>query len=159
MMDYIKKTMEVNLEQQKLISSPIRVKIIYLLAMKAMTAKQVADELGKSAGSIHYHIQQLYNGGILEIEETKENRGIIEKYYRSKATHFNLKNEEVSPTAEQVVKQGTFISLTEEDRKELTADLDALFLKYVKKSAMKTEAEKTSYEMSFTLKKENQEES
>ena len=78
-MDYIKKTMDVNLEQQKLISSPLRVKIIYLLATQAMTAKQVADELGKSAGSIHYHIQQLFNGGILELEETKENRVIIEK--------------------------------------------------------------------------------
>jgi predicted transcriptional regulator len=157
-MDYLKKTMEVNLEQQKLISSPLRVKIIYLLAMKAMTAKQVADELGKSAGSIHYHIQQLYNGGILEIEETKENRGIMEKYYRSKATHFNLKNDEVTPSTEKVVSQGTYVSLTEEDRKELSKDLDALFLKYVKKSAMKSEAEKTSYEMRFTLKKEKQEE-
>lgn len=90
-MDLIKKTMEINLEQQKLISSPLRIKIIYLLAKSPMTAKQVAEELGKSAGSIHYHIQQLYKGGILEIEETKENRGIIEKYYRSKATQFNLK--------------------------------------------------------------------
>lgn len=158
-MDYVKKTMEVNLEQQKLISSPLRVKIIYLLAIKAMTAKQVADELGKSAGSIHYHIQQLYNGGILEIEETKENRGIIEKYYRSKATHFNLKNEGVTPSTEQVVNQGTFVSLTEEDRKELNADLDSLFLKYVKKSAMKSDTVKVSYEMSFSLKKQNQEES
>ncbi|MEH7441164.1 winged helix-turn-helix domain-containing protein [Bacillus sp. JJ1122] len=158
-MDYVKKTMEVNLEQQKLISSPIRVKIIYLLVMKAMTAKQVADELGKSAGSIHYHIQQLYNGGILEIEETKENRGIIEKYYRSKATHFNLKNEDVTPSTEQVVNQGTYVSLTEEDRKELNADIDALFLKYVKKSAMKADVKKTSYEMTITLKKEKQEES
>ncbi|RSD26899.1 ArsR family transcriptional regulator [Mesobacillus subterraneus] len=149
--------MDINLEQQKLISSPIRVKIIYLLAMKAMTAKQVADELGKSAGSIHYHIQQLFNGGILELEETKENRGIIEKYYRSKATHFNLKNDEEKPASEQV--QGTFISLTEDDRKELQEDLDALFLKYVKKSAEKKDAEKMSYEISFTLKKQTQEES
>jgi DNA-binding transcriptional ArsR family regulator len=158
-MDYIKKTMEVNLEQQKLISSPLRVKIIYLLAVKAMTAKQVADELGKSAGSIHYHIQQLYNGGILELEDTKENRGIIEKYYRSKATHFNLKNGEVNAKPQQVESKTTFISLTEEDRKELDKDLDALFLKYVQKSAKKSDEQKTAYEISFSLNKAIQEES
>ncbi|WP_353050071.1 winged helix-turn-helix domain-containing protein [Bacillus sp. ISL-41] len=158
-MDYIKKTMDVNLEQQKLISSPLRVKIIYLLAMNAMTAKQVADELGKSAGSVHYHIQQLYNGGILELEETKENRGIIEKYYRSKATHFNLKTEEEKPVTERVMSQGTYISLTEQDRKELQDDIDLLFLKYVKKSAEKSDQDKVSYEINFSLKKEVEEES
>ncbi|WP_226677846.1 ArsR/SmtB family transcription factor [Mesobacillus jeotgali] len=157
-MDYIKKTMDVNLEQQKLISSPLRVKIIYLLATKSMTAKQVADELGKTAGSIHYHIQQLFNGGILELEETKENRGIIEKYYRSKATHFNLKNEEGVPNSESVIRQATYVSLTEEDKKELQADIDLLFLKYVKKSAEKSEKDKVSYEMNFSLKKEIEEE-
>lgn len=152
-MDYIKKTMDVNLEQQKLISSPLRVKIIYLLATKAMTAKQVADELGKTAGSIHYHIQQLYNGGILELKETKENRGIVEKYYRSKATHFNLNDDQGQPEIEKVVRQGTYISLTDEDMKELQADIDQLFLKYVKKSAKKSEQSKVSYEINISLKR------
>ena len=157
-MDFIKKTMDVNLEQQKLISSPMRVKIIYLLATQAMTAKQVADELGKSAGSIHYHIQQLYNGGILELEETKEKRGIIEKYYRSRATHFNLKNEDGKPVSEKVISQSTYLTLTEEDRKELQAEIDSLFLKYVKKSAVKSDQEKTSYEINISLKREVEEE-
>lgn len=157
-MDYIKKTMDVNLEQQKLISSPLRVKIIYLLATQAMTAKQVADELGKSTGSIHYHIQQLYNGGILELEETKEKRGIIEKYYRSRATHFNLKNEAGKPVSEKVISQSTYLTLTEEDRKELQNDIDSLFLKYVKKSAVKSDQDKTSYEINISLKREVEEE-
>ncbi len=151
--------MDVNLEQQKLISSPLRVKIIYLLATKAMTAKQVADELGKTAGSIHYHIQQLYNGGILDLEETKENRGIIEKYYRSKATHFNLNDDQGKPETEKVVSQGTYISLTEEDRKELQADIDQLLLKYVKKSAKKSDKDKVSYEITISLKRTLEEES
>lgn len=157
-MEFIKKTMEVNLEQQKLISSPLRVKIIYLLAVRVMTAKQVADELGKSAGSIHYHIQQLYNGGILEIEETRENRGIIEKYYRSKATHFNLNNQESNAAVDQTISRGTFISLTENERREFESDLDALFLKYVKKSAIKSNEKRISYEISCEFKELNQEE-
>ena len=76
-MEHEKNYMEINLEQQKLISNPLRVKIIYLLDERPMTAKQVADEMGKTAGSIHYHIQQLFQSGILEIEETRENKGMM----------------------------------------------------------------------------------
>ncbi|MCU1807775.1 winged helix-turn-helix domain-containing protein [Cytobacillus firmus] len=149
-MGLIKKTMEINLEQQKLISSPLRIKIIYLLAKSSMTAKQVAEELGKSAGSIHYHIQQLYKGGILEIEETKENRGIIEKYYRSKATQFNLK-ESGQKKGESCSTMGINISLTEEELKGFQDDFYDLMVKYMEKS-VKGALKRNSYEVSCSFK-------
>lgn len=139
-MNVEKKSMDINLEQQKLISSTLRVKIIYLLSEQQMTAKQVADEMGKTPGSIHYHIQQLYNGGILEITETKENRGIIEKYYRSKATHFVLKGVELPD-----VKKGTFrtnLSLTEEEKQAFNDDIDALIEKYIRMTVKEREGRK-----------------
>nr|WP_264740201.1 winged helix-turn-helix domain-containing protein [Cytobacillus firmus] len=156
-MDLIKKTMEINLEQQKLISSPLRIKIIYLLAKSAMTAKQVSEELGKSAGSIHYHIQQLYKGGILEIEETKENRGIIEKYYRSRATQFNLKGENGQEKAESSSSMGISISLTEEELKGFQDDLYDLMVKYMEKS-VKGAINRNPYEISCSFKLLNSEE-
>lgn len=155
-MDLIKKTMEINLEQQKLISSPLRIKIIYLLAKKAMTAKQVAEELGKSAGSIHYHIQQLYKGEILEIEETKENRGIIEKYYRSKATQFNLKEEKGQEKGSSR-SMGISISLTDDELKDFQDDLYDLMVKYMEKS-VKGDIKRNSYEISCSFKLLNSEE-
>ncbi|WP_260508190.1 transcriptional regulator [Cytobacillus firmus] len=155
-MDLIKKTMEINLEQQKLISSPLRIKIIYLLAKNAMTAKQVAEELGKSAGSIHYHIQQLYKGGILEIEETKENRGIIEKYYRSRATQFNLKGE-IGQEKGESSSMGISISLTEEELKGFQDDLYDLMVKYMEKS-VKGAINRNPYEISCSFKLLNSEE-
>ncbi|MGA5689119.1 ArsR/SmtB family transcription factor [Cytobacillus pseudoceanisediminis] len=148
--------MEINLEQQKLISSPLRIKIIYLLAKKAMTAKQVAEELGKSAGSIHYHIQQLYKGEILEIEETKENRGIIEKYYRSKATQFNLKEEKGQEKGSSS-SMGISISLTDDELKEFQDDLHELMVKYMEKS-VKGAIKRNSYEISCSFKLLNSEE-
>lgn len=152
-MDLIKKTMEITIEQQKLISSPLRVKIIYLLSRSAMTAKQVADELGKSAGSIHYHIQQLYKGGILEIEETRENRGIIEKYYRSKATQFILNEESGKEKTEGSTSMGTSMSLTDEELKEFQDDLYALIVKYMEKSVKGDSKRRDTYQIScqFTL--------
>jgi DNA-binding transcriptional ArsR family regulator len=155
-LDLIKKTMEINLEQQKLISSPLRIKIIYLLAKKAMTAKQVAEELGKSAGSIHYHIQQLYKGEILEIEETKENRGIIEKYYRSKATQFNLKEEKGQEKGSSR-SMGISISLTDDELKDFQDDLYDLMVKYMEKS-VKGAIKRNSYEISCSFKLLNSEE-
>lgn len=154
-MKFEKKSMEINLEQQKLISSTLRVKIIYLLAEEQMTAKQVADEMGKTPGSIHYHIQQLYNGGILEITETKENRGIMEKYYRSKATHFVLKGEEFAD-----VKKGTSrtnLSLTEEEKQALDDDIDALIMKYIKMTVKEREGRKP-YVFDFRVEEMTEEE-
>lgn len=150
-MDFNQKPMDINLEQQKLISSPIRVKIIYLLDSQAMTAKQVADEMGKTAGSIHYHIQQLFNGGILEIEEMKENKGIIEKYYRSKATKFRLRDKN-TPNLEKKRSRRSSLSLTDEELKEFESDFDNLLLKYVKRT-VKEDVTRTSYQVSLQLDK------
>lgn len=144
-MDIEKKLMEINLEQQKLISSPLRSKIIYLLATKPMTAKQVADEMGRSAGSIHYHIQQLYNGGILEIAQTKNNKGIIEKYYRSLATQFQLKDENVMKE-DYFMQRGANISLSESELEAFIDEYDELLKKYIKKTIKKT-GDRTPYEI------------
>ncbi|MFD2444831.1 ArsR/SmtB family transcription factor [Bacillus sp. CGMCC 1.16607] len=156
-MEHEKNYMEINLEQQKLISNPLRVKIIYLLDERPMTAKQVADELGKTAGSIHYHIQQLFQSGILEIEETRENKGIIEKYYRSKATYFKLKDEN-EPMLDNLVRtRSTSLSLSDEELREFEADWDVLITKYLKKT-INLGKERTPYHVACQFKKLSEEE-
>ncbi|WP_316572748.1 winged helix-turn-helix domain-containing protein [Neobacillus sp. YIM B06451] len=145
------KIMEINLEQQKLISTPLRVKIIYLLSEETMTAKQVADELGKTPGSIHYHIQQLYKGGILELAETRENKGIVEKYYRSKATHFNLNIKD--PARKGIRTKGISLEFTDEELKEFEEEYDNLLEKWLKKTVAHKEG-RTSFTVSLELKKD-----
>ena len=80
----------ISAEQQKLISNATRIQILHLLKDEALTAKQVATKLNKSTGSVHYHVQILYDGGLLELVDTKEKRGIIEKYYKAKSAHFYI---------------------------------------------------------------------
>lgn len=145
-MDIEKKSMDITLEQQKLISSPLRSKIIYLLAMKPMTAKQVADEMERSAGSIHYHIQQLFNGGIIELAETRNNKGIIEKYYRSLATQFRLKDEDVVKDEDFFMQRGANISLSESELEAFIDEYDELLKKYIKKTIKKS-GDRTPYEI------------
>lgn len=67
----------ISAEQQKLISNATRIQILHLLKNEALTAKQVATKLNKSTGSVHYHVQILYDGGLLELVDTKENEGLL----------------------------------------------------------------------------------
>lgn len=148
--------MEVTLEQQKLISSPLRAKIIYLLSKKEMTAKQVADELEKTTGSIHYHIQQLYNAGILELTGTNNNKGIIEKYYRSKAIEFKLRDEFAPKEKDYFMKRGVSLSLSEGEIEDLIKDFDEMIEKYLLKS-LKGSTLRKPYEIYLEFKNHSEE--
>lgn len=128
----------ISVKQAKLLGSAQRVKIIRALAETAKTAKQVADELRYSPGSIHYHIQQLYEGQLIDLVETRMNGGILEKYYIAKSQWFNtpgsqwidsvLANEHEGDSS---TKLSLRMLLTPEQREELTADFKALLEKWV----------------------------
>ncbi|KAA0546635.1 helix-turn-helix transcriptional regulator [Bacillus sp. BGMRC 2118] len=69
-------------EQAKVLSNDLRMKILSLFHDdKSRTAKQIADQLEMSASKIHYHVRELVKVGLLVLTETKENAGIVEKYY------------------------------------------------------------------------------
>jgi len=82
--------MSITADQIELLSSSIRVRIMYALKDNAMTSKQAAEHLKESPGNVHYHIQKLYRGGLLDLVETKESSGILEKYYRSVGDRFQI---------------------------------------------------------------------
>ncbi|MFD1737825.1 ArsR/SmtB family transcription factor [Bacillus salitolerans] len=90
-------TFKINVEQSKLLGSALRVKILALLADEPKTAKQVADLLEKSPGSVHYHVQLLFKGGLLKIVNTQEIGGIVEKYYQAVAKNFSPENQHTPP--------------------------------------------------------------
>ncbi|MBY9077064.1 helix-turn-helix domain-containing protein [Paenibacillus sp. HN-1] len=80
--------MPVNEEQEKLLQSALRIKIIQTLTGEPLTSKQVAERLGKTPGNVHYHIQKLYDGGLLELVRTEAAGGIMQKFYKSKSAWF-----------------------------------------------------------------------
>ncbi|UQZ33521.1 ArsR family transcriptional regulator [Paenibacillus sp. PK3_47] len=83
---------QISPEQSKLLESALRIKIMHTLAEEPLTSKQVAEKLGKTPGNIHYHIVKLYEGGLLDLVRTEASGGIIQKFYRSKATWFRSEN-------------------------------------------------------------------
>lgn len=80
--------LQITIEQSKLLESALRIKIMHALAGEPLTSKQVAEKLQKTPGNIHYHIIKLFDGGLLELVRTEAAGGIIQKFYRSKATWF-----------------------------------------------------------------------
>ncbi|NGZ77605.1 winged helix-turn-helix transcriptional regulator [Saccharibacillus sp. VR-M41] len=77
-------------KQNKLLQNALRIKIMHALARQPMTSKQVADLLRKTPGNVHYHIQRLYEGGLLELADTRSVSGIVEKYYTAAASQFHF---------------------------------------------------------------------
>lgn len=133
------RAIEISVEQAKLLGSAQRVKIIGTIVDDAKTAKQVADELGESPGSIHYHIQKLYDGGLIDLVETRTVGGIVEKYYKSKAKWFNTQGTQlVDPVladdydAAVSTKMSLRVQLSPEQKEEMASEIKALLEKWVK---------------------------
>lgn len=146
------KTMEINWEQQKAISNPLRSRLIALLYEQPMTPKQTADLMGKNPGTIYYHIQQLVKHNILEVESTRTEKGIVEKFYRAKAISFR-NPEQVSPPG-QVNRGSTNVYLSQKLVDQLGEELQNLLFKYGQLSYKEKDTEEQlSYSVEFLIKK------
>lgn len=77
-----------NLEQVKAMANPIRLRILELLRDKPMTTKQVATSLGEKPTKLYHHVDLLQETGLIDLVETRQNRNLIEKYYRAVAAEF-----------------------------------------------------------------------
>ncbi|EGG33658.1 MULTISPECIES: winged helix-turn-helix domain-containing protein [Paenibacillus] len=134
-------SIEISVEQAKLLGSAQRVKILGTMLDTAKTSKQVADELGDSPGSIHYHIQKLYDGGLIDLVETRTVGGIVEKYYKSKAKWFNTKGTQtMDPVLAEDYDAATRtrislrLQLNADQYEEMTKEFKELLEKWVNKT-------------------------
>lgn len=134
-------SIEISVEQAKLLGSAQRVKILGTILDTPKTSKQVADELGDSPGSIHYHIQKLYDGGLIDLVETRTVGGIVEKYYKSKAKWFNTKGTQImDPVLAEDYAAATRtrislrLQLDADQYEEMTTEFKELLEKWVNKT-------------------------
>ena len=98
------------LEQFKAISHPLRTRILGIIQQQPATAKQIADRLRASTGSIGHHLKLLEEAGLAQIVAKRVTHGIIAKYYTrtAKVFDFDLPKEWVSPhdVTEDIVGAG-----------------------------------------------------
>ncbi|QBD79382.1 ArsR family transcriptional regulator [Ktedonosporobacter rubrisoli] len=69
------------LDQLRAISDLLRLRIIDLLRERSMTVTQLGEILSMAPGRVHYHVRELEKVGLLQLAETREKGGVLEKYY------------------------------------------------------------------------------
>ncbi|RZT23798.1 ArsR/SmtB family transcription factor [Fictibacillus sp. BK138] len=138
-------SLSISADQQKLLANATRIQIIHLLNEQELTAKEVADKLGKTAGTVHYHIQLLYNGGILELVREQKKGGIIEKYYRSKSTRFEIKDKNASAPS----SVSTNLLLNDDEKRQFFLELEQLFVRW--ESQITKDNDKKEYQVVCTF--------
>jgi DNA-binding transcriptional ArsR family regulator len=143
----------ISVDQQKLIANALRIKILHLLKEEPLTAKQVAVRLNKTPGSVHYHIQLLHKGGIVDLVETRENGGIIEKYYKAKATRFIVKQAQTD--GQYNANVATHVLLNETEREQFLWELEQLLMRWENR-VQNDEADRQEYSVSCILKKQSE---
>ncbi len=85
-------TLDITTEQQlKAIGDPVRSRILGIIQNQPATAKQIADRLGYSPGTIGHHLQVLEEAGLAKVVARRLVRGITAKYYTRTARIFNFK--------------------------------------------------------------------
>jgi DNA-binding transcriptional ArsR family regulator len=68
--------------QLRALSHPVRLRILSMLAGRAMSSAELARELGLKHAAVSYHVRQLADAGYLEVAETRSVRGGQERRYR-----------------------------------------------------------------------------
>ncbi|HEX2913446.1 MAG TPA: winged helix-turn-helix domain-containing protein [Chloroflexia bacterium] len=76
------------LQQFKAISDPLRNRILSVIRHQPATAKQLADLLGASPGTVGHHLRVLEEAGLAKIVARRLVRGIVAKYYTRTARIF-----------------------------------------------------------------------
>lgn len=88
-MNFVKETYKINdLNQVRLLTDPLKLKLIQAFAENAKTTKQVANELGESVTKLYRHVDALHDAGLLVIAEEKQKRGTIERTFQTVAQRF-----------------------------------------------------------------------
>ncbi|RJS74824.1 ArsR family transcriptional regulator [Candidatus Bathyarchaeota archaeon] len=76
-------------DEPKILMDPVRREILRLLAIRPLTATQLAEKLGLTKSTVSHHIQVLKRAGLIRIKWTRlESHGILEKYYEPTALLF-----------------------------------------------------------------------
>ena len=82
-------SLEVNTPRQmKALADPIRHRILGIIQNRPATAKQIADRLKMSPGTIGHHLHALEAAGLAKVVARRLVRGIVAKYYTRTARIF-----------------------------------------------------------------------
>ena len=99
-------------EQLRVFADALRQRILEALSGRPLTAKQLATLLREPPARVHYHVRELERVGLVRLVETREKKGILEKYYSAVARNFSIPATllRTLPADEQVQEMGLLLS-------------------------------------------------
>ncbi|MEW6093854.1 MAG: substrate-binding domain-containing protein [Chloroflexota bacterium] len=77
-------------EQLKLLSDPRRLRILRLLMSAPASLTGLGQTLGEHPAWVRHHLKQLESAGLVELAETRIQSGVVEKFYRARASGFMI---------------------------------------------------------------------
>lgn len=77
-----------DLNQAKLLSDPLKLRLLQAFADSPKTTKQVAAELGESVTKLYRHVDALHDSGLLVVSAEKRKRGTVERTFQAVAQRF-----------------------------------------------------------------------
>ena len=86
-------------EQLRVVSDPLRIRLLTMLITQEATGKQLGDQLQMPASKVHYHLRELESHGFIEVIRTQEKNGIVQKFYRAAAIDYVL-SEDLLPSTQ-----------------------------------------------------------
>lgn len=80
-----------DLEALKVMSHPLRLKILELMTHEPRTVKQIAHALDLTPNKLYYHVNLLEKHGFIQLVDVRMVSGILEKHYRVSAYDITVK--------------------------------------------------------------------
>jgi DNA-binding transcriptional ArsR family regulator len=115
-------TFTITTEQQlKALGDATRTRILSIIQNQPATAKQIADNLGVTPGTIGHHLQVLEEAGLAQVVARRLVRGITAKYYTRTARIFNFDLPEVMGGKPRTVE---FLEQARDEIDEATSEHD-----------------------------------
>ena len=107
-----------SLDQLRALAHPLRLRMLELFAEGPRTTKQVAQLLGEPPTKLYHHANTLERVGLLRLSKTRQNRGVIEKWYEAASGTISGGQPSRSRTMQQAIRGLATVAL-EQTRREV----------------------------------------
>jgi predicted ArsR family transcriptional regulator len=74
-----------SVDRLKVYADPLRQQLLQAFCCNPSTIKQVAEQMGEKPTRLYHHVELLEQNGFLEVVDTRQIRGTVEKYYQTVA--------------------------------------------------------------------------
>jgi DNA-binding transcriptional ArsR family regulator len=78
------------LDHVRLLSDPLKLRILQILAERESTAREIAAALGDKVTRLYRHVDALLDAGLIEVSRETPKRGTIERTFRAVARRFEV---------------------------------------------------------------------